>query len=98
MGPLTSTKRQRLTLSRSGNAIIITSTVLVLVALTWGGVKHPWDSSKVIVPLVIGSEGIIAFFVIEKTWLKGKTVPEYLFTNLTTLSGCVPLSASGSSH
>ncbi|KAH9925600.1 iron permease [Epithele typhae] len=70
-----------------GNAVIIASTLLVLVAITWGGAKYSWTSAPVLVPFVVGIEGIVAFFALERTWLKGKTVPEQFFTDLTTLSG-----------
>ena len=51
----------------------------MLVALTWGGVRFRWDSAHVLAPLIIGFVGIIAFFVLERTWLKGKTVSNEFF-------------------
>ena len=58
----------------SGNTIIIVSTVLVLLALTWGGQRFPWASAQVLVPLIVGSIGVVMFFVAERLWLKGPTV------------------------
>ena len=51
----------------------------MLVALTWGGVRFRWDSAHVLAPLIIGFVGIIAFFVLERTWIKGKTVRHDFF-------------------
>ncbi|KAI0826512.1 iron permease [Trametes gibbosa] len=70
-----------------GNSIIITSTVLVFLGLTWGGLRFPWVSAQVLVPLILGVIGIIVFFVVEKIWLHGQTVPEFFFTDRTVLSG-----------
>ncbi|KAH9856220.1 iron permease [Lenzites betulinus] len=70
-----------------GNGIIITSTVLVFLGLTWGGLRFPWLSAQVLVPLILGAIGIVVFFVVEKIWLHGQTVPDFFFTDRTVLSG-----------
>lgn len=70
-----------------GILIIVGSTVSLALAFTWGGLKFPWDSANVLVPMIIGAVGIFAFFVAERYWLKGRTVPSYFFTSRTTLSG-----------
>ncbi|KAL1937975.1 hypothetical protein VTO73DRAFT_12725 [Trametes versicolor] len=70
-----------------GNAVIVTSTILVFLGLTWGGLRFPWISAEVLITLILGVIGITVFFVIEKVWLHGQTVPEFFFTNRTTLSG-----------
>ncbi|OSD03788.1 iron permease [Trametes coccinea BRFM310] len=70
-----------------GNCIIITSTVLVFLGLTWGGLRFSWTAPQVLVPIILGAIGIVVFFVAEKVWLHGRTVPAFLFTNRTTLSG-----------
>nr|VWP00177.1 Polyketide synthase/peptide synthetase [Ganoderma boninense] len=71
----------------SGNGIIILSTVLVLLGLTWGGIRFPWASPQVLVPIIIGVLGIVLFFVAERFWLKGQTIPDVFFTDRTVLSG-----------
>lgn len=43
----------------------IPSTVAVLFALTYGGTTYPWSSWRVIVPLVSGLVGLIAFHTYE---------------------------------
>ncbi|KAI0363652.1 hypothetical protein BV20DRAFT_983671 [Pilatotrama ljubarskyi] len=49
------------------------STVSILLAITWGGLRFPWTSSHVPAPLIIGGVGIVVFFVAEYLWLKGPT-------------------------
>ncbi|KAI0046902.1 iron permease, partial [Auriscalpium vulgare] len=70
-----------------GNTLIIGSTISLMIALIWGGDRFPWRSASVLVPLVLGSVGIVSFFVVEALWIKEPTVPRFAFTNRTTLSG-----------
>ena len=46
----------------------------VILALTWGGLTFSWNSAQVLAPLIIGSAGIVFFFVAERFWLGGRTV------------------------
>ncbi|PIL26158.1 MFS general substrate transporter [Ganoderma sinense ZZ0214-1] len=85
--PTSSFKSKLLSMDWSGNALIILSTVLVLLGLTWGGIRFPWASPQVLVPVIIGVLGIVLFFVAERLWLKGPTIPDVFFTNRTVLSG-----------
>ena len=52
---------------------MIGSTVSILLAMTWGGLRFPWSSAHVLVPLAIGGTGILLFFALEIFWLKGPT-------------------------
>lgn len=71
-----------------GNALLITSVVAVLIALTWGGDKYSWASWHIIVPLILGLLGIIAFLIVESTTLVPEpTMPVRLFANRTSLGG-----------
>ena len=45
--------------------MVISSTVLVMMALTWAGVRYPWVSVHVLVPLCLGAVGLVLFFVME---------------------------------
>ncbi|KAI0759680.1 iron permease [Trametes elegans] len=71
----------------TGIALITGSTVSILLAITWGGLRFPWSSPHVLAPLIIGALGIVAFFVVELVWLKGPTVPSFFFSSRTTFSG-----------
>ncbi|KAI0051607.1 MFS general substrate transporter [Auriscalpium vulgare] len=46
-----------------GNLLIISSSTSVVIALTWGGIEFPWTSARVLVPLILGLLGLIAFIV-----------------------------------
>ncbi|KAI0046881.1 iron permease [Auriscalpium vulgare] len=71
-----------------GNALIIGSTISLMIAFIWGGVRFPWRSAHILVPLTVGSVGILVFFIVEALpWLKEPTVPRFAFTSRTTLSG-----------
>lgn len=50
-----------------GNAIFIGAVVAVLLALTWAGPVYQWNSAQIIVPLVIGLLGLLAFVAFEWT-------------------------------
>lgn len=48
-----------------GNFLVIGSTTSLVLALTWGGVEAPWNSPRVLVPLVLGILGIGGFLLYE---------------------------------
>lgn len=60
--------------STSGNFLIISSSSAVIIALTWGGVRYPWASVHVLVPLIIGILGIALFFMYEAKFAKNPLV------------------------
>ncbi|KAJ7593170.1 Mfs1.2 [Mycena floridula] len=70
-----------------GNFILVASTASAVIALTWGGVVFPWTSFRVLFPLCLGFSGMAAFIFYEKTYPAEPTVPYFLLTNITTLSG-----------
>jgi hypothetical protein len=49
----------------SGNILITGSITSVVIGLTWGGVRYPWSSSHVLVPLIFGFVGLILFVIYE---------------------------------
>ena len=73
-------------LYHSGNFIIIAGTTCALVALTWGGVQFPWDSTHVLAPLIIGFVFIGLFFVYEFFVPRDPTLPFDVLANRTSLS------------
>lgn len=50
-----------------GNAIFIGAVVAVLLALTWAGPVYQWNSVQIIIPLVTGLLGLLAFVAFEWT-------------------------------
>ncbi|KAG0040732.1 hypothetical protein BGZ82_010550 [Podila clonocystis] len=62
-----------------GSVILMGSVILILLPLSWGGSKHPWDSATIIGLLVGGVLATIAFILIEWKVPKEPTVPIHLF-------------------
>lgn len=60
--------------SRSGNALIIASTTAIILGLTWGGIKYPWDAYQVLCPLVLGIVGLGFALLYEIRWATQPTV------------------------
>src|SRR3954466_7053238 len=50
----------------AGAAVLSVAITCLLLACTWGGTTYPWDSGHVLIALVIGLGGVLAFFVIER--------------------------------
>ncbi|KAG8990543.1 hypothetical protein FRB90_001730 [Tulasnella sp. 427] len=70
-----------------GNGLIMASTTATVIALTWGGTTHPWSSYQILVPLVLGLSGLVAFFVYEAKFASEPVVPWSLVSNWTGLMG-----------
>ncbi|EJU01313.1 iron permease [Dacryopinax primogenitus] len=71
-----------------GNTIIIGAAASAILALTQGGIDHPWSSYQIIVPLVIGLVGVVFFLIYEAFLMRGEPmVPLSLISNRTSLSG-----------
>ncbi|CAA7266894.1 unnamed protein product [Cyclocybe aegerita] len=70
-----------------GNAMIILSTTSCILALTWGGVQHPWVSAQVLAPLFIGILALVLSIVYEIRFASHPTIPFQLLANRTSLSG-----------
>ncbi|KAJ7661318.1 MFS general substrate transporter [Mycena polygramma] len=52
--PRESLRRKLARVDWIGNALIMASACSCMVALTWGGVRFPWSSPRILVPLVLG--------------------------------------------
>ncbi|KAF5014147.1 hypothetical protein F66182_14972, partial [Fusarium sp. NRRL 66182] len=70
----------------TGNALLVASITLILVALTWGGGEQPWSSWRTILPLALGLLGLPLFLLYE-TRVPEPTTPLRLFANRTSLVG-----------
>ena len=60
---------------------------MALIALTWGGIQNPWDSSHVLAPLVLGFILLAAFFVYEFAIPSDPTLPFDVLANWTSFNG-----------
>ncbi|KAE8387926.1 DNA repair protein RAD50 [Aspergillus alliaceus] len=74
----------------TGNALLMTSIVAILLALTWGGTTYPWSNWRIIICLVLGFIGMITFHVYEASpYCREPMMPPHLFTNRTTATAMV---------
>ncbi|RYP15137.1 hypothetical protein DL767_010353 [Monosporascus sp. MG133] len=67
----------------TGNVLFIPSMVAVIFGLVTGGIEFPWSSWRVILPLVIGAVGWIAFHI-HQHFATYPSMPSRLFGNRTS--------------
>ncbi|PSR79405.1 hypothetical protein PHLCEN_2v7050 [Hermanssonia centrifuga] len=72
-----------------GNILIISSTCSSILGLTWGGIRYPWSSPSVLVPLILGLVGLGFAFLYEIKWAKQPTIPLVILSNRTSFFGYV---------
>ncbi|KAJ7624051.1 major facilitator superfamily domain-containing protein [Mycena polygramma] len=70
-----------------GTLLLVAATTSTVIALTWGGIQFRWSSANVLVPLILGLLGIIAFFVYEGLYATHPLVPFSVLSTRTGLSG-----------
>ncbi|KZT20290.1 iron permease [Neolentinus lepideus HHB14362 ss-1] len=70
-----------------GNIMVIASTTAVVIALTWGGIQYSWGSANVLVPLILGLLGLVAFVIYEAKIPDHPIVPFNLMASRTGISG-----------
>ncbi|GAC94132.1 macrolide phosphotransferase k [Pseudozyma hubeiensis SY62] len=71
------------------NTVLLGSVVSILIAVTEGGVSHPWSSARIWVPMAIGMVGFFLFLAIEFVPNRLSThpvLPARLFGNRTACS------------
>ncbi|RYP84559.1 hypothetical protein DL769_001147 [Monosporascus sp. CRB-8-3] len=71
-----------------GNILFIPSVLAVLLGLVMGGIQYPWSSWHVIVPLVLGATGWVAFHI-QQHYSETPSVPTRLFRNRTSAAGYI---------
>ncbi|KZW02334.1 MFS general substrate transporter [Exidia glandulosa HHB12029] len=70
-----------------GNALLISSSTSVCIALTWAGIQFPWTSVKVLAPLILGLVGMFVFFLYDALIAESPVVPFSLLSDRTSASG-----------
>ncbi|THF85004.1 DHA2 family efflux MFS transporter permease subunit [Deinococcus sp. KSM4-11] len=63
-----------------GAALIVATTVPLLLALTWGGTTYAWDSARILGLFAVSAVSLVAFLVTE-TRVKDPILPLALFRN-----------------
>jgi len=72
-----------------GIIVFVGSITSFLFGLTAGGVLFPWTSPNVIVPLVVGIVGMVAFWSIEEYYAREPMMPMRVFKERTAMAGFV---------
>jgi MFS family permease len=72
-----------------GLMVFVTSFTALLFSVTSGGVLFPWKSACVIIPMVIGIIGAIAFLLIEKYVAPDPMFPLRVFKNRTAIAAYI---------
>ncbi|KAF2756330.1 MFS general substrate transporter [Pseudovirgaria hyperparasitica] len=71
-----------------GMSLFVVSMIALFYGLITGGIQHPWSSWRVILPLVLGTCGWIAFHVFEASRFCGiPSAPPRLFLTRTSVAG-----------
>jgi hypothetical protein len=83
---LTSVDCNHLTQRCSGNAIIVASSTAVVIGLSWGGVQFSWSSARVLVPLILGLLGFLAFGMYE-AYVASHPIVRFII-NLASIDWC----------
>jgi hypothetical protein len=73
-----------------GNLMFTPSMVALLLGLVMGGIQYPWSSWRILVPLILGVIGWIAFHVQQSLQAtKYPSVPARLFSNRTSATAYI---------
>lgn len=71
-----------------GNAIFVLSMISIFMGLIMGGTQFPWGSWHIIVPLVLGVLGWVAFYIHQASPIcKEPSTPPRLFKHRTSAAG-----------
>jgi hypothetical protein len=72
-----------------GSSLFIASMCSIILGLIMGGSVYPWQSWRIITPLVLGTLGWLFFHIFESkpSWCKEPIVPRQLFANRTSIVG-----------
>ena len=70
----------------AGGALFMGSATRVLVAVSWGGVQHAWDSAATVAPLVAGVVGTAATVVWERRFAAEPLFHRSIFRDASSVS------------
>jgi MFS family permease len=62
-----------------GGCLFISSSTSFLISISWGGTQEPWSSFRTIVPLVLGTVGLVVTAVYETYIAREPFLPHKLF-------------------
>ncbi|KAJ4299027.1 hypothetical protein N0V90_004271 [Kalmusia sp. IMI 367209] len=68
-----------------GTTLLTSSVIMLLVALSTGGARHPWSHPAIIVPFVLSIVGFISFALFQRSkYCAHPIMPPHVFSNRTT--------------
>lgn len=74
----------------TGTVIFVLSMVSILIALSWAGTNYAWSSFRIILPLVLGLLGCVAFLFYEGSkFCLEPTMPLHLFKRRTSITAFI---------
>ncbi|GBE78466.1 Efflux pump FUS6 [Sparassis crispa] len=80
-------KEKLQTIDWMGNVLVISATTSCMIGLTWGGVQYAWSSAQILVPLILGLCGLVAFMVFEAYVPRNPIVSYAVLAKRTAASG-----------
>ncbi|KIW07971.1 uncharacterized protein PV09_01870 [Verruconis gallopava] len=67
----------------TGNIVFAVSIALILLAISWGGVLHPWRSAGTLLPLLLGILCLSAWFIYSYKYCKSPMIPAVVLSDRT---------------
>ncbi|OHE90324.1 major facilitator superfamily transporter [Colletotrichum orchidophilum] len=69
-----------------GNALFIGSATLLLVAVSWGGLRYSWGSAGTLVPLLLGAVGMALTVIYESRFATSPFLQRRLFQTASSIA------------
>ncbi|KAJ7254595.1 iron permease [Mycena rebaudengoi] len=69
-----------------GSVIVAVASGLTIIGLAWGGIRYPWSSAQVLIPLIIGLFLLLVFTFYEARVPRLPTIPSDILENRTSMS------------
>ncbi|KAF8837804.1 MFS general substrate transporter [Paxillus ammoniavirescens] len=88
-------KRKLLAIDYLGIGLTLAGSVLIILPLTWGGVKFPWNSPTILAPLCSGFVVIFIFCCWEWKGANLPIVPMYIFKHVTVTGVYIAMFVNG---
>ncbi|KAK7042956.1 hypothetical protein VNI00_008693 [Paramarasmius palmivorus] len=72
-----------------GSFLVLGSSTLIVMALTWGGASYPWNDVHVVAPLCIGVGLAVTFILWEGFFPKYPLLPLYIFRQRIVIGAAI---------
>ncbi|KAI0012487.1 major facilitator superfamily transporter [Xylariaceae sp. FL0662B] len=69
-----------------GGVVFTGSATAFLIAISWGGTQHAWDSAATLVPLIIGIIGLVVTVLYESYVAKHPFIRKALFRDISSIT------------